>query len=653
MRIVLLLGLLLFGLLVLTASARAQSPSERTLLHELENLEDRAELRATVDSIRQRLDDGTASPGFRDGIVRVMTTSAARRRSGYVDLLLGLVGAKEPHSERSLLYMAEALSAEPPFGSYRALESELRARADGLPDRVFDVLVEGLEGPHPNLNLNVLADVPPTDPRFERVIDGVTRFLTDEADHRGTRSMARTIGVMYRDRSMPPRLVAALAGTAMNHQRLDTRVEALVAIAPQQIESELASTLAETLHRYLTSPDAADEAGLMFSPYSLAEPRRRLAEALLELLDPPYPDYLVTMWLGNLGQGQHERALEVVQGMIDRQGLSDEQFAMFVRNLDARADSRATLSDLLALEFESLPYDELDRARRQYEDRYAGAGRRIAGYRLVYHYGENGVPVDVADTALETLRDTDQYPMIPVSLALVSNARDDVARYEAALIELVGRHANQHRKFRMYLATLGPEFTVRLALRYGPNDKVPGRFRYAVIDRIDTRTLGGDAAEQEVVSLLLDIARNERDNLLVQTAGKKLDELGVKVPFRVALRNTDNIRTALGVSFLLMLAINSVTFFAGLAAIMIRSDRRSGGRTVGALVLWILLSLGVLFALGIGFLGFIGHNSAPPVGWTLGANMPALFATVFYVVIAVIGVRGAFRRPSNGLQAET
>ena len=158
---------------------------------------------------------------------------------------------------------------------------------------------------------------------------------------------------------------------------------------------------------------------------------------------------------------------------------------------------------------------------------------------------------------------------------------------------------------------------------------------------LDPTMVDGDAVDAEIVSLLDTIARQESDNLLVQTAGQKLEAFGAEVPARVALRNPDNLRAAIGISFIVMLVVNAVTFFVGLIAMVwpvpVDADGRRPG-VAGSVVVWLLLTAGMAIALIIGFLGFIGHNSPPPVGWTFGANLPAMLGTALYVSVAVVAV---------------
>lgn len=632
----------LTAVLALALCAAAHAQSEDVLLERLANSTDSAELRSTYESIRVILQDRSGAPSFPDEVVRIVTTTESFRRSNYTGSLLQAAGQAAPLSERSLAYIAQALSALPSFSNYNAMTNILREGLDDLPDSVFELLLEGFNGPHPNLSLQVLSTVSAEDSRYERIVNGIVEYIRTEQGSTGARSFIRNVGTMHEDRAMPARLVDALYDKALSDPRLDIRVEALVAIAAQPLDAGRANILAQTLHRNVTTPDAPENEGLEYFDHSLLQHRPTTAAALLQLLEPPYPSYVIDTWIAMLSSTQHAQAMDVVQGAIDRQGLSEDQFSALIPKLDSDGTFGPHSYGPLDLKFDPLRPDELEEAVRIFAGDGETKKRVRTGYRLYFHYRDDGVPVPLADRALELLADTTEYAVRPVSLALVSRAAEDADRYTSELIELTGAHADNFQAYRRYLKVLGAENAARLVMRYGWDTSLASRFRAEIIHRIDATIIENAGARSELVALLQRIARQEKDNAVVQAAGRTLEALGAEVPVRVALRNADNQRGAMMIAYLAMLAGNTLLFFVGLAAIAWPVPPDAQGKTPGVagwMVTWLLLSAAMGIALTIGFVGFIGHTSAPPVGWTFGALMPAVIGTVVYVTVAVAAVR--------------
>jgi hypothetical protein len=147
----------------------------------------------------------------------------------------------------------------------------------------------------------------------------------------------------------------------------------------------------------------------------------------------------------------------------------------------------------------------------------------------------------------------------------------------------------------------------------------------------------------DVAELLDNIARNDRSTLLVQAAGNALNTHGASTPLRVTLTDRKFQGSLVGYIFLTMVALNTITFFAGMISALM-TPRGTAKGVIGRLVLWSLLTVGVIAALLIGLVGFIGHNSAPPPATSLAMNIPAIGATAIYVAVAWHWLRRAWKK---------
>jgi hypothetical protein len=229
--------------------------------------------------------------------------------------------------------------------------------------------------------------------------------------------------------------------------------------------------------------------------------------------------------------------------------------------------------------------------------------------------------------------------MAQVSLHLLMNATGGLQQYESQIISAVAMHKDDFRSYRKFLRMFDDRDSDALFLKYVGNENMPWRLR---TDIMSLQLPGDDdnaRLSPKIEETLLEITRHSKDNGVVQEAARVLEAYDVKPPMRVALKNRDNQSTALFIVFGAMLLLNFLAFLVGIYA---RSDipkldadgNVTGARRVGPMLIWLFVSAIMAILLVGALVGFIGHNTGPPPGYSLMWNIPAYIGTTIYLLSA-------------------
>ena len=624
----------------------AFAESDDELIGTLASASAYAEINAAMDAIRERLSAGQPSQQFLDELMRVATTNPEVAKRA-IDSVLLLVREQAPYSEQSLVYIAVAIGGGLRIYRYQSLMAVLTSNeVQPISDAVFDTLMRNLEGPSGSLSIDVLTAIPLSDSRSAQVGEAFRRIWErDDSTRYQKAKVIEKMALIYNADTMPAAIVDSLVDIAMTESSILPRVAALEVISLLPIDSARSDELGRSLSAYFLQPqlNAADEEYIA-APERM-ELRSRMAISLLELLDAPYPNYVVELWIMELSTILNEAQTAAIQSIVSAQPLTDDQFTQLTRILNTGPSYMRPQHPVLDLEFVPISNDELEYADNAFRSSFDVATKVQAGYRLLLHYGANSVPTTIADVAADYLKGESENGLLPVSLYLVNNAVSEEERYTELLVEAAARYANDFRAHKMYLSTFLGRNTDSLVLRYAADERQPERFRSEIVSMAGMHLEDGDPLTPEVADLLENIARHDDSTLLVQSAGRVLKAHGATTPMRVTLTDRDFQGAVLGFVFLAMLVINAITFIVG----MISAMTMPGGSTkvvVGRLFLWTFLSFGMLVVLVLGFVGFIGHNSAPPPSYSLAMNIPAYIGTVIYVSVAWRWLRRARGRDS-------
>ena len=594
-----------------------------------------AERKAAVVAIEERIAKGPLSAVHNEAIVRIATTRQSIAHH-YTGRLIAAVGSRGPLSEQSRLIIAEATNGGVgfPHATRRMFVWILTSTPEPLPDEIFSTLMSGLENGR-SLPIEILSATPPESPRFDSVVAAIQR-LWETSTHRGVRIGAiQAIAKMYADASLPPERIDSLVVVATSDPYLALRVDVAEILATQSLDTTTTRLLSDSLAADILSPNGPERGTAEAHEFNALA--LRVTDVLQRIHDSPYPEHVVDVVLRLLYTSKTSEAIEWIAPIIQQQGLTEDQFDYLVTFAQSGSGFFRNRESVLELSLPPLPDEMLIEALGYFQNSIVESLQVRAGYKLMYHYAEDGVPTEIADTAAGNLFNSAKTGLIPVSLRLVRNARDNAEYYERKIVSAVGSYADRRDIYMHFLRSLYGRNVDHLVLSYAASEGLPSRFRSDVIGMLVTG--GRTDATPEVQELLQKVARESKDHAVVQSAGRALTALGIDPPARVALTNRNNQSTMLFAVFAAMLLINSIAFLMGTSAILAppaerERDAQDGARPVFRLVTWLLASTGMAILLVAAFIGFIGHNSAPPPAWTLGWNLPAYIGTALYVTAA-------------------
>jgi len=625
--------------------------SDDELIEALASASVHTEIDAAVDAIRERLAASQPSQQFLDELLRVATTNPEVANRA-MDSVLLLVRQQAPYSEQSLLYVAETLGSGLQIHRYQSLKNVLTSdELQPLSDAVFDILIRDLKGAYGRMAVDVLTTIPLSDSRLAQVGEALRRtWERDDLSRYQKDNVIQKFASMYNADPMPAAIVDSLVDLAITEPHLSPRVAALEAISLQTVDATRSDELGRALSAYFLPPqsNASGEEHMTYN--ERMELRSRTAFSLLELLDAPYPDFVVDLWLLELSTNQYEAELAAMQEIVSAQPLTDDQFAKLTRILDKGPRGLQPQHSLLSLEFSPISSDELEDATNAFRSSFDVTTKIQAGYRLLIDYGANRVPTTIADVAADYLDGESGNKLLQVSLYLVDNAASDEARYTELLVDAASRHSENDRRYKKYLNVFLDRNTDSLVLRYAGDKRQSEGFRYRILLMAGRHLEDGEPLSPEVADLLESIARHDDSIRLVQSAGRALKAHGASTPARVTLTDPKLQGSVLAFVFVVMLAVNIIAFVAGLISAMVTPGGTSKG-VVGRLFLWSFLTIGMIGVLLFGLVGFIGHNSAPPLHTAVGMNFPAFIGTAIYVSIAWRWMRRA-RRAKHELTDE-
>jgi hypothetical protein len=629
------------GIVLLAIPMLAGAQSDDELIETLAAASSYQEINLAIQSVTERLVDGPPSQQFLDELMRVATTNPeVAKRSG--SSMLSLIRGQAPYGEQSLIYIAEALGSGIPFSRRVSLENILTSgEVQPVSDDIFAILMQNLESSYPRSSMSVLTSIDLSETRSAQVSDALRRnWERGDSSRYDKDFVIEKFVSMYGDAAMPVEIVDSLVNLALTDPHLSPRVSALEAVSLQSVDATRSDEVGRALSAYFVPPMSYSYHDDNMQVGEYGKLRSRAAHSLVRLVDAPYPDYVVDLWLREIAINLFWADLDTFQEVISTRPLTDDQFVQLTRTLDNGLDKMRAVDGLLGLSYPPVAAELLEYSAGAFESSFDVTTKVQAGYRLLLHYGSGRIPTAVADVAAGYLDGKSGNELLPVSLYLVGNAAEDEARYTELLVDAAARHADDLHRYRKYLSVFSDRNTDSLVLRYAGDQRQPERFRSTVIRYTGLHLDEGEPLSPDVAELLDNIARNDESTLLVQVAGSALETHGASVPLRVTLTDRDFQGTLLAYVFLGMVALNTIAFFAGL----ISAHMAPGGTVkgvVGRLAQWSLLTIVVVAALLFGLVGFIGHNSSPAPATSLAMNIPAMVVTALYVAVAWHWVRRA------------
>lgn len=628
--------------LVWAATAQGAEGDDQLIANWVAATESQAEQADTM-AVLERMAASPMSAEHINEIIRLaMTDKDLAYR--YAAELVAAATIHSPLSEQALVYLARGLNSELNYRHQGTTEvvQALSTTSTRLPDSVYTTLVAGLDTSRRRSQIHVLAATASDTERFASTTATFQKVIESNPIYYPMREAAIAgLKTLSTSAPLPQSTLNLLTDLVQTDARMDIRVAALELLASYSLDESTEIALTDSIARAFLQPsDAWDQLHSKFAELAL-----RAARALIQLHDSPYPSQVGDVMLQILrGAKELESGAVLISDFVQQQDLTDDQFQQLTAWLERYDQYVPHTKIILSIPIRPLSEDLLADTHLNFANATDDTLRIQSGYRLLYHYRESGVPKAVSDRAVSYVTNSGTTEMAQVSLHLLMNAIGGVQQYEPQIISALAMHKDNFRSYRKFLRIFSGRDSDALFLKYAANEDMPGRLRtdiiYLQLPVNDTNT----GLSPEVKKSLLEIARDSRQNSVVQAAGRVLEAYAVKPPLRVALKNRDNQSTALSVLFGVMLLLNSLAFLLGLFAKLNIPKLDADGnvtktRRVVPVLIWLFASAVMAVLLVGALIGFIGHNSAPPPGYSFLWNVPAYIGTTIYILSAYYSLR--------------
>jgi hypothetical protein len=633
---------LAMGALVWAATAHGAEGDDQLIADLVAATEYQAEQAATM-AVLERMAADPMSVEHIDEIVRLAMTNKgmAYRHSAK---LVAAATIHSPLSEQALVYLARGLNGNLNYRQYGNVEivKALSTTSTRLPDSVYSTLVAGLDTSRRQLQIDVLAATASDAERFASTAATFQKVIESNPIHYPMRDAAIAgLKTLSANAPLPQSTLNLLISLVQTDARVDIRVAALELLASYSFDEATEIALTDSITQAFLQPsDAWHQLHNKFAELAL-----RATKALIQMHDSPYPSQVGDVMLLTLrGPNEFQSGAELISDYVQQQELTDDQFQRLTMWLEREQQYAPRTNVILSIPIRPLSAELLTDAHFYFANAKVDSIRIQSGYRLLYHYRETGVPKELSDMAVKYITNSATTEMAQVSLHLLMNATGGVQQYEPQIISALAMHKDNFRSYRKFLQIFVERNSDALFLKYAGNENMPSRLR---TDIISLQSPGNDNKARlspEVEESLLEITRNSKENSVVQAAGRVLEAYAVKPPMRVALKNRDNQSTALFIVFGAMLLLNILAFMVGIYAKsnipkLDADGNVTGTRRVVPMMIWLFASAIMAILLVGALVGFIGHNSAPPPGYSFSWNVPAYIGTTIYLLSAYYSLK--------------
>ncbi len=628
--------------LALTATAQGAEGDDQLIANLAAVTEFQAE-RAATEAVLGRMAAGPMSVEHIDEIIRLTMTDKdlAYRHS---EKLVAAATRHSPLSEQALLYLAQGLNGNLDYRQYGSAEivKALSTTPARLPDSVYSTLVTGLDTSRRRLQIDVLAATASDAERFASTAATLQKVIESNPVYYPMRDAALAgLTTLSANAPLPQSVVDMLVNLVQTDARMDIRVAALELLTSYSLDEATELALTDSITQaFLTPSDAWNQLHTKFARLALST-----TEALTQMHETPYPSQVGDMMLLTLrGPSEFQSGVELISDYVQQHELTDDQSQRLTAWLEREGQYAPRTNAILSIPIRPLSAESLTSAQFYFASAGVDSLRIQSGYRLLYHYRETGVPKEISDMAADYITDSSTTEMAQVSLYLLMNATGGVQQYEPRIISALAMHKDDFRSYRKFLRVFVDRDSDALFLRYADNENMPWRLR---TDIIALQSPGDDndaRLSPEVEKSLLEIARNSKENIVVQAAGRVLDAYDVELPMRVALKNRDNQSAALSIVFGAMLLLNSLALMVGIYTKSNIPELGADGNVTGKrratpIMIWLFASAIMAILLVVALAGFIGHNSAPSPGYSFSWNLPAYIGTTIYLMGAYYSLK--------------
>lgn len=628
------------GLLLFWGSSLIAANADLSLIERLEAADSPRQQQDVLNEIATRTAEGPLSAELTD---RLIVELMSDERYGYHQIMRELpeLAGDQGFSEQALLVLAKGLSGEliqhyDPAKAISEALSTVHATA-GLPGAVFDELIAALEHIamlNRSAAIEVLAVTRQEDDRHATAMAVILETLNN-SDHQHTRSSAiGGLAELAGDQGLSAKVTAGLVRSATTDPYMTVRMDALEALADQNIDQQLEESLSRSLAAEIAAPthELWGRSSGLRSHSGLGD---RATAVLENLHEAPYPDHVVDAWIAQTTGLIPEKSLAALGRAYLRGDLTDTQISTLMKIADAhrRSVDREMIYAMLFVDMQSKALME---ALIDFENADDEAIRIRAGYALKRQYRDKDVPDRVADAAARVTIAGSSAEIRAVAASLLSNTQRDRVQRERQLIAAIERHPEDYEIHTAVIDFYGPDRIDDLVIKYAADPGLSVWFRRSIIQELGKRSIGEAGLSADAENKLKEVARDADDYYLVQYAGDTLRTWGIQPPLRVAFLKRENQSMALFVVLISLVIVYLIALIVGLINIFkipLQTQRNRVAARTAMVIAWLALSAGMMVLLGAGGIGFLGHNSAPSPKATLLWNTPAYAGTPVYIFL--------------------
>jgi len=505
-------------------------------------------------------------------------------------------------------------------------------------DAAFDRLTGWLPragNPQRGSAIAILFKIQADDPRVPAALAALAAELDAEQDSRLAGFAVEAISRLAASASLSERARDSLLNAASRNPDGAVRIaaaETLIAAGAGSRSDALSVALAAEMNPEgrLARTDSVGN-----DPRSI---RKRAADALVQLHDPPYPTHVIDAWIGVFPD-----SLESLRQVRAAGQLSETQVGMLEQRAASAMSDRYRFDQAYAIyDFLLTGMDLGGQADSLVADLSATdpASRYRAAFRLREIARRDGVTAAVAAAARRAVLDDDNplgiRALAAQILLLGATPGEDPA---PTLIT-----ALRDSKDSAAIEFLGPELIESLRSRpdgrdiligYASDRSLDGNARAWLISNGMVRRQAGEKLSPYLERRLQSLATEDADRYVRMSAANALAANGYRKPLKSRIESGELPHQLMFYAFFTMLIAFPVMLVAGI----LRFRRWT-------LMAWIVFSIWLLMCFGLAFLGMMGHNSLPPWRQTWQASLP-LYASFSVYAIWFIGHVAATRQRRN------
>jgi hypothetical protein len=223
-----------------------------------------------------------------------------------------------------------------------------------------------------------------------------------------------------------------------------------------------------------------------------------------------------------------------------------------------------------------------------------------------------------------------------IAAGLVRRGDGEFASREARLLRGLASHPDSPGIQQALLDLYGPDRLEELVARYVADPSVSLSFRWSMVEKLGGRAAPGRKLAPDAARALREAAFRSSDYHLIGYLARALEAWNEDVPLVIHVKKWENQSRALFVISVLCAILDLVAGLAGLVASSILRLRGGSAllRRIGLVLGWLALSIGMVFLMMWGAIGYLGHNSAPLPIQSLTMNAPLYLTTPVYVFLA-------------------